>query len=160
MLERLLPQPIDNTYRGHQLALWVLALVVLVKITQSVVIIFDGYSIVMTADGIPLDTYPPAAAQTIVAIWALSGFERLIISLLCVLVLVRYRSMITFMLALLGLDYLARQLILHFVPLVRTGTPLGPRVNFILFSLVIVGLALSLWGKGVRSEYGRQTPAT
>jgi hypothetical protein len=148
MIKKLLPQCIDNTYRGHKLALWLFALVVSVKILQSLLVIFNSYSVVKSADGIPLETYTPAGAQTVVAVFALSGLSRLIISLLCVLVLVRYRSVITFMFALLALDYLARELILHFIPLVRTGSPPGPLVNLILFSLTIVGLALSLWSQG------------
>ena len=147
MVNQLLPQRIDNTYRGHKLALWLFALVVSVKILQSLMVIFNGYSIARSADGIPLETFTPAAAQAVVAVFALSGLSRLIISLLCVLVLVRYRSAITFMFALLVLDYLVRQLILHFVPLVSTGTPPGPVVNLIVFALMIVGLALSLWSQ-------------
>jgi hypothetical protein len=54
------------------------------------------------------------------------------------------------MLALLAFDYLARQMTLHFIPLVRTGTPPGSVVNLLLFSLTIVGLALSLWHQGNR----------
>ena len=160
MFDKILPQRIDNTYRGHKLALWFFAVILLVKILQSLFVMFNGYSTLMSADGIPLDTYAPAAAQTIVAIWALSGLERLIISLLCVLVLVRYRSLITFMYALLAFDYLARQLILHFVPVVRTGTSPGPVVNLVLFFLTIVGLALSLRNRETGSEYSRQTRAT
>lgn len=82
--------------------------------------------------------------------WALSGLYRLIIYLLCVLVLVRYRSAIPFMFALLALEFLAAQLILHFIPLVRTGTPPASFVNRILFALMIVGLVLSLWNQGGR----------
>jgi hypothetical protein len=144
MLNRLLPQRIDNAYQGRTLALWLFAVVVTVKILQCVSILFDTASIVRNADGIPLDTYAPAGAQTVVAIWALSGLERLIIAFLCVLVLVRYRSVITFMFGLLAMDYLARQLILFVHPIVRVGTPVGPIVNFALFVLVIVGLPLSL----------------
>jgi hypothetical protein len=151
MFDKLLPQRIDNTYRGYKVALWLFGLVVGVTITQGVFIIFNGYSTVMNADGIPLDTYPPAAAQTILALWAQRGLSRLIISLLCVLVLVRYRSAIPFMFALLLLNYLAGQLIFQFVPVVRTGTPPGPIVNMIMFALMIIGLALSLRSRGVRS---------
>ena len=147
MFNKMLPHRIDNTYRGHKLALWLFALVVLVKTLQSLMVIFNGDSIVRSADGIPLDTYTPAGAQTVLAIWALLGLERLIIFLLCVLVLVRYRSAVSFMLALLALEYLARQLVLYFVPLVRTGTPVGPVVNLVLFCLTVVGFALSLWKK-------------
>ena len=132
-------------YHGHNHALWLFALVVSVRIIQSVVIIFNGYSVAKSADGIPVDTYAPAAAQTIVALFALGALYRLIISLLCVLVLVRYRSAIPFMFALLLLSYLASQLILQFIPIVRTGTPPGIVVNLIMFALMTVGLVLSLW---------------
>jgi hypothetical protein len=70
---------------------------------------------------------------------------------------VRYRSAIAFMFALLMLHYLASQLILQFVPVVRTGTPPGPVVNLMLFGLMIVGLALSLWN---RDEGGAPIGAT
>jgi hypothetical protein len=151
MFHKLLPQPIDNTYRGYKVALWLFGLVVGVTIIQSVFVIFNGYSTIMSADGIPLNTYPPAAAQTIVALWAQRGLSRLIISLLGVLVLVRYRSAIPFMFVLLMLNYLASLLIFQFVPVVRTGTPPGPIVNMIMFALMIIGLALSLRSRAVRS---------
>ena len=148
MFNQHLPQRIDSTYRGHRLALWLFALVVSVRILQSLLAIFNGRSVVSSADGIPLDTYTPAGAQTVVALFALVGFSRLIVSLLCVLVLVRYRSGVPFMFALLVLDHVAKHLILQFVPIVRTGTPPGPFVNLALFALMIVGLALSLWKQG------------
>lgn len=144
MLSQLLPQRIDNKYRGYKHALWLFGVVVSVRITQSLLVIFNGYSVARSADGVPLDTYTPAAAQTVVALFALGGLSRLIISLLCVLVLVRYRSAIPFMFALLVLNYLASQLILLFVPIVTTGTPPASIVNPILFALTIAGLALSL----------------
>jgi hypothetical protein len=150
MLNKFLHQRIDNAYSGHRLALWIFALVVSVKILQTLLAIFNGHLVIVSADGIPLDTYTPAIAQTVVAVWALSGLYRLIIYLLCVLVLVRYRSGIPFMFALLALEFLAAQLILHFIPLVRTGTPPATFVNRILFALMIVGLVLSLWNQGGR----------
>jgi hypothetical protein len=51
MFNKLLPQRIDNTYRGHKLALWLFALVVSVKILQCLLVIFDGYSVGRSADG-------------------------------------------------------------------------------------------------------------
>lgn len=151
MFDKLLPQSIDNTYRGYRVALWLFGLVVGVRIIQSVLVIFNGYSTARDADGIPLDTYTPAAAQTSVALFAQGALWRLTISLLCVLVLVRYRSAIPLMFAMLLLNYLASQLIFQFVPLIRTGTPPGPIVNLIMFALMIIGMALSLWRRGARS---------
>lgn len=142
MFNTLLPQRIDNSYSGQKLAIWLFAVVVFVKMLQSVSVILVGDSIVRSADGIPLETYTPAAAQTVVAVFAAMGLSRLMISLLCVLVLVRYRSVITFLFALLALHDVARELILHPV---RIGTPPGSIVNFVLFALTLAGIALSLW---------------
>jgi hypothetical protein len=145
MFTQLLPQLIDNTYRGHKLALWLFALLVLVKVAMSLNSIFNGYSVASSADGIPLDTFPAAAARTVVSLFALWGLAHLVLSLLSMLVLVRYRSMIPFMFALLLLEHLSRRLILYLMPMVRTGTSPGFYVNLVLLALMIVGLGLSLW---------------
>src|SRR5438045_585720 len=142
MLNRLLPRRVDNIYRGSKIALVLFGIVVAVRITQSVAIIVNGHSIARSADGIQLETYSPAAAQTIVALFAISSLNRLLISLVCVVVLVRYRSAIPSMFALLALGYLVGEIILRFVPIVRVGTPPGPIVNLIMFGLMIAGLAL------------------
>lgn len=148
MFNRLLPRSVDNAYRGRGLALWLFALVVSMRIVQSVLVIFNGYSTARNADGIPLDTYPPAAAQTIVGLFALSGLYRLILSLLCLVVLVRYRAAVSFMFVVLLLNYLTAQLLLRFVPLARAGAPPASIVNLTLMALTVVGLALSLWKRG------------
>ncbi len=147
MFNQLLPHRIDNTYRGHKLALWLFALLVLLKVIMSLNSIFNGYSVVTSADGIPLDTFPAAAAQAVVTLFAILGLSNLMICLLCMLVLVRYRSMIPFMFALLLLEHLSRRLILYLMPIVRTGTPPGFYVNLVLLALMIIGLALSLRGR-------------
>ena len=148
MLDKLFPQPIDNTYSGSKIALWLFGLIVFVHILQSVMVIVNGYSIVQSADGIPLDTYTAAASQTIVAVFAVSSLRRLIISLICVLALFRYRSAVPLMFVVLGVNYLGGQLIFKFIPIVRVGTPPGLVMNLFMFGLTVVGLALSLWRRG------------
>ena len=144
MFNQLLPQRVDNTYRGYKLALWLFALLVFMKVTISLNCIFNGYSVATSADGIPLDTYTPACAQAIVSDFALWGLSQLMICLLGILALVRYRSMVPLMFSLLLLEHLSRKLILQFLPMVRTGTPPGYFVNLVLLAVMIVGLALSL----------------
>lgn len=143
--ERLFPRKIDNNYAGLKTALWLFAFVILIRAIQSVMIIVNGHSIAQSADGIPLETYPAAAAQTIVAIFALSSLNRLMISLIGAVVLVRYRRAVPLMFLVLGLTYLGTQLITQFVPIVRVGTPPGVIMNRVLIGLTIVGLVLSLW---------------
>ena len=148
MLDALCPQRIDNTYRGYKLALWLFGLVVFMRIAQGLVCIFDGYSVAMSADGIPLDTYTPAGAQAVVSMFALLGLFHVIIGLVCVLVLLRYRGMVPFMFALLILEFLGRRLILQLLPIARTGVPPGSIVNLVVLGVMIVGLVLSLWRRG------------
>ena len=144
MFNQILPRQVDNTYGGYKLALWLFGLLVLMKAGISLGTIFNGYTAASSADGIPLDTFTSAGAQTVVSLFAIWGLAQLVICLLCILVVVRYRSMIPFMFALLLLEHLSRKLILHFLPLAKTGTPPGFAVNLVLLALMIVGLALSL----------------
>jgi len=148
MLDRLLPQQIDNTFRGYKLAIWLFALVVFVQAGQGLMSIFNGYYAASSPDAIPLDSYTAPAADTVVSLFALLGLLRLIICILCVLALLRYRAMIPLMFALLVLEYLSRRLILQFLPIMRSGAPPGSVVNLTLLAMMIVGLALSLRSSG------------
>ena len=159
MLDKLLPQPIDNKYSGSKIALWLLGLIVFVHTLQSVLVLVNGYSIAQSADGIPLENYPSAAAQTVLAIFMTASLRRLIISLICAVVLFRYRSAVPLMFVVLGVSYLGGQVIFQFVPIVRVGTPPGVVMNLILFGLTVVGLALSLWTRGGRRVVGHRTLA-
>ncbi|MFY9621382.1 MAG: hypothetical protein WAM70_08600 [Pyrinomonadaceae bacterium] len=152
ILDRLLPRRIDNAYQGSKIALWILVLLIAVRTMQSVMILVNGYSIAQSADGIPLETYPAAAAQTIVALFALSAVNRLVISLICVVVLVRYRRAVPLMFLLLLVTYSAGQLVGRVVPIVRVGQPPAAIMNLTLLGLTILGLVLSLWKRRTVTE--------
>lgn len=144
-LSSLLPPAIDNQYRGRVIALWIFGLLVLLKVTMSVNSIFNGRDVAQNADGLPLSSYPPAAAQTIVALFAIFGLGHLVLCALCLLVLVRYRSLVPFMFGVLLVEQLSRKLILQVLPIVRTGTPPASVINMIVLTLMVAGLGLSLW---------------
>ncbi len=148
ILDALLPQRLDNDYRGSKSALWLFGFVVAMKSAQSLAILLNGYGTARDADGIPLDSFTPAVAQTVVAVFAQGSLWRLFFCLLCGLVLVRYRQAIPLMFALLALNYLAARLVVGLVPLPRVGTPVGSLVNLLLFVVMLVGLGLSLWRRG------------
>lgn len=144
MLETFLPRQIDNTYRGHTSALWLFGIVVLIKTVMSVNSIIMGHNVASSADGVPLDTFTPAGAQAVVALFATWGVGHLTLCLLCWLVLVRYRSFIPFMFAVLLGEQLLRKLVGYFLPIVHASSP-GATVNLVLLTLMFIGLALSLW---------------
>jgi hypothetical protein len=150
LANRIFPPHFDNDYRGHKLALWLFGVTVFMRLGMSLSTIFNGRKTAISADGIPLDTFTPAEAQTVVSIFAVLGLAIFVICFLCILVLVRYRSMVPLMFALLLLQSLGGRLILRFFPFVRTGTPPGFYVNLALLALMIIGLALSLWRPSMR----------
>lgn len=144
MLDQILPRRIDNTYRGHPLAVWLFLSVVVVKMGIALGTIFNGRAAAQRADGIPLDSFGAAGAQAVVALFAIWGLAQLVLGLLGVLALLRYRAMIPFLFVVLLLEHLVRKWILLVKPIARTGTPAGPYINLALLALMIVGLALSL----------------
>ena len=153
MLGRLLPRRLDNTYRGGRPALLLFALLVLLKTVMGLNSVFNGRAVLTSADGVPLDSYPAAASQTIVALFALMSVSNLMFCVLCAVVLFRYRALLPLMFALLLVEHVGRRVALLYIPIVRTGAPPGSFINLALFALMAVGLALSLLGKdGPRAQ--------
>ena len=144
MLTRILPQRIDNAYRGHVLALWLFIPILFLKTGIAAATIFNGRVAAQSADGIPLDSFGPGGAQAVVALFAIWGLSQLVLSVLGVLALARYRAMIPLLFVLFLTEHLARRWILLVKPIARTGTPSGVYINLVLLGLMIVGLALSL----------------
>jgi hypothetical protein len=144
MVGHFLPQRIDNSYCGNKLALWLFAAVVFMKTSIGLGTIFNGRTAAIRADAIPLDTFSPAGAQAFLSVFAIWGFAQVMIGLLCILALVRYRAMVPFLFALLLLEHLGRKLILYYMPIAKTGTPPGLFINLALVAVMIVGLILSL----------------
>jgi len=151
-LNPLFPSSADNAYRGSKVAIWLFALILLMTTGISLNSIFNGYVVASFADGIPLATFTAASAGTVVAIFAILGLSQLMICLLGILVLVRYRTLIPCVFALFLLEHLGGKIILHFLPIARSGLARGPAVNLVLVALMIAGLALSLRTSGKSLE--------
>jgi len=145
MIDQILPRTIDNDYRGQKLAYVPFILLVLLRLVIGTNSIIHGYDVMTKADGVPLGTFPPAAVQALVSVWALLGLSRVIIGLFCVVVLLRYRSMIPLLFVVLLFQHLAGMAITHYFPLVNTTAPSATIVNLISITLLIVGLGLSIW---------------
>ena len=144
MIPSMLPQTADNSYRGYRPALWIFGLVVTIKTAISLNALFNGRVVAGSADGIPLDSFGPAGAQAVVALFGIWGLAQFFICALCAVALVRYRTLVPFMYAFLLVEHLSRRLFLTVMPIARVGTPPGYLVNVALLALMIVGLILSV----------------
>ena len=145
MLAGFLPRSADNRYRGHKLGLWLFGLLLLMNAVIGVNSIFNGRMVAASADGIPLSEFGPAGAQTVVSLFALLGLSRLLICVLGVVILARYRALVPLLFGLLLLSHLSGRAIVAFVPIARTGAPPAAIVNNTQLGLLVLGLALSLW---------------
>ncbi len=144
MLELILPARIDNAYRGSRAALWIFGAVVAFKGLIGLNSILLGEKVATNADGIPLDTFGPEGAQAVVSLFAIWGLAQVFLCLLCVLALVRYRTAVPLMYAVLLLEHVLRRGILLAMPIARTAGSPGLFINIGLFLVMAVGLALSL----------------
>jgi hypothetical protein len=147
MPEPLLPRRADNAYGGRKAALWLFALLLLMRSGMGVNVLFNGRTVAISADGFPLDAYGPAGARAFVALFAIWGWAQLMVCLLGVVVLVRYRALVPLMFALFLLEQAGRRLILRALPIERVGNPPGVWVNAALLVVTAAGLALSLWSR-------------
>src|SRR4051812_33416586 len=145
MIDLLFPGRIDNTFRGQKAALWLLALMALMRTAMGVSVMFNTHMTAINADGIPLDSYPASAADNIVAMFALLGLTYFMTAIACWLVLWRYRAAVPLLFTLLLLQFLAGLLLRTVHPFVRVGSPPATFVNLGLLTLLVVGWGLSLW---------------
>ena len=145
MLNPIFPRQADNAYRGQKVALWLLGIVVLLRLVMGANSTFNTYNVATTADGIPINSYPEAAAQTILSLFAAIGLNYLLWATLAIIVLIRYRTLVpmTFLLLLTG--FLARRVQAEFLPVPTVGNPPAKVVTLVLLGLMIAGFALSLW---------------
>ena len=145
MLDLLFPRVIDNRFRGQWLGLGLLGLVLLLKIVIAVASILAPRS-ANAADAIDLTTYSAAALRGAMTSTALLGLLHLSVGLFCVFAMIRYRAMVPLIHAWLLAEFLGRRVILAVYPMERTpGTSSGSIVNLVLLSLMVSGLALSVW---------------
>jgi hypothetical protein len=152
MISKLFPPSIDNVYRGRKAALWLLGFIVLIKGVMGINCIFNGDSVAISADGIPLETFTPAGASAVVAFLALWGWSLLLFSLLGVLALVRYRAMVALVFVLLLLEQLGRKWILLAMPIAGSGESPAFSINLVLVGLMVIGLAQSLWESRLETQ--------
>jgi len=151
MLNPIFPRQADNAYRGQRLALWLLAIVVLMRFIMGANSTFNTYKVATTADGLPIDTYPAAAAQTILSLFASIGLNYLLWCAFAIIVLIRYRTLVPLTFLLLMTGFLARRVQSRFLPVPTVGTPPAQYVTLVLLGLMVAGFALSVWPRRSRS---------
>jgi len=148
MMSRLLPARIDNDYRGHPIALWIFVPITLITLGRSLIHILAPDGGAQSIATIPLDQMTAGGAEGIVLIFALWGLSQLLLGVLYVAVLLRYRALLPLMYLLLVVEYAARFLIGQWKGIMTLETPPGATANIVFPVLGLVMLVLSLRTRG------------
>ena len=144
MLNRLFPRQADNRFEGHRAALWLLGLFVALKLVMSVNSILNTESIA-TGDGIPLDSFGAEAARQVLMLFALMALGQLMLALVALMVLIRYRALVPFIcLLLLGERLVGRLIVQSHAVAGAENPPIVWIMAIALPTLLLVALALSL----------------
>jgi hypothetical protein len=162
MLSLLFPPVADQTYRGQWPALWLLWPLVLMKLVMGFNCAgfnpwLSNRTIITQVDGIPLDAMDPAIAPTFVIVFAAWGLGLLLLSLIGLLVLLRYRALAPLMILALTLEQLGRKLLTLLHPTLAPtpaahGITFAAAINWGFTAILLLALALSLWPRRVGSQ--------
>lgn len=158
MLSRLFPKQADNAYRGHWLGVVLLAVILLIKGLQGIVSMAMTAEIAQGADGIDVSQFNAAGLADLMLSIALIGFYIVVVNLIGVVVLIRWRTLVPLMLLVELVVQLGARMVIDMHPIPRlaapehgfAGHPVGFYVNLALLALTVLGLILSLTGKRYR----------
>jgi hypothetical protein len=142
LFEILLPAKINNTLRGWKLPFYIFALYAIVSTVRSFIHLLSPDGGAGTIAGMDLTV---AGAQGIIFAFALWGSSQLLIAIIQLLVIIRYRSLVPFMYLMLILEVLLRELVGKMKPVAFAHTPPGAIGNQLILPLAALMLALSLW---------------
>jgi hypothetical protein len=144
IIARILPNTIDNNYKGSKVSKFMFLLLTFVTTLRSLVHIFSADGGAQSIATIPLNSYTSAAAATVVLMFALWGISQLLMSIVYIVVYFKYQSLIPAMYILLIIEYSMRMFAGMMKPIVTVGTAPGGIGNFILVPLCIILFLMSI----------------
>ena len=142
MWQKILPRQIDNACPGNPVALWLFCAVTTVTVGRSLahILLPDGDA--QSIATVPLDQFCGEGAAAVITSFALRGLSQLLLSVVMVLVAVRYRGLIPAMYLLILMEYLGRVGIGLGKPLPTLAAPPGATGNLVFIAAAVIGLAL------------------
>jgi hypothetical protein len=144
MFVRLFPKEFDNAYRGHWLALVILGLLLFLRLTQTGLGLVDPVLVIRGPDGILFDTFNAPAQAAFTYVFRLLCFLNILVCLIGVLALVRYRAMVPLM-YLVVLVLLAGQKVLGLLyPIPRAPDARGSMIILVMLAVTLLGWLLSV----------------
>ncbi len=153
MLSRIFPKSFDNNYQGNIFGLIIFALISAVKFLMGFNIsglnpLISPEHILQHVDGIPLDAMSDIASHAVIGSSQAWAVLMLLFTVLAMVALWRYRSMIPFIFCLYLADHVLRKgfQIANQGFEIATQMQMGNLINWALIALILVGIFSSLYG--------------
>jgi hypothetical protein len=149
MLGRIFPRRIDTDYRGYQLAVWLLVLLLLGRTLASVNAMglnpeWPAREVLRGVYGIPLIAFSADAADTAVWLYARWGVTHLTFTVLGFIAVVRYRAMVPLIYLLMAFDFVGMKAFGDTPLSVSTGRVGVAPMPLIGIAVTLIGFGLSL----------------
>ncbi len=153
ILEILLPAKIDNTIRGSKIPFYVFALYTFFSFVRSCIHLLAPDGGAGSIAGMDITV---VGAVGIIFAFALWGSSQLILAVIQVLVVFRYRSFVPFMYLMLMLEVLLRELVGRTKPVTFDHIPPGAIGNQLILPLAALMLGLALWSAYRQGNVGNR----
>ena len=144
MFGRLFPKQFDNAYRGHWLALVILALLLFLRLAQTGMALVVPLFVIRGPDGILIDTFNEPAQAAFTYLFRVVGLLNVVVCLVGVLALVRYRAMVPLIYLELVVLFGGQKILGLLYPIPRAPEAPGVLIFLGMIAAVLLGFILSL----------------
>lgn len=134
----ILPPQLDNRFPGHRFVVGVFWILTALTLGRSLFHMFSSDGGAQSVAHIPLNTFSTPAAQAVIFVFALWGLSQLLMGIVYVIALIRYRSLIPLLLVLMAVEYSGRILIHTYRFLDTTATPPGAYADRLTVPLALI----------------------
>jgi len=144
MFGRLFPKEFDNAYRGHWLALVILGLLLLFRVAQTGLGLVDPVLVIRGPDGIQFDTFNAQAQAAFTYVFRLLCFLNILVCLIGVLALARYRAMVPLIYLVLLVLLAGMTVIRRLYPIPRAPGSPGGMIVLVMLAVTLLGCLMSV----------------
>lgn len=143
---RVFPKSADQNYQGHYLALLLLLLYTAKSLFSGAIHMFAPDGGAQSIASVALDQFGDGGAESVITMFGLWGMEQVIIGLISVVILLRYRSLIPMMCMFYVLEYAGRYTAKFYTPgLVTAHAPPGLVGDYVLVPLTVLMFLLAVY---------------
>eukprot|EP00928_Gymnodinium_smaydae_P034602 TRINITY_DN24487_c0_g1_i1.p1 TRINITY_DN24487_c0_g1~~TRINITY_DN24487_c0_g1_i1.p1 ORF type:complete len:171 (+),score=19.95 TRINITY_DN24487_c0_g1_i1:72-584(+) len=145
VMARLLPATVTNEFPGHMAALIFYGALTVVMTIRSCIHMLapdGGAEIIAT---IPLSDMDDTAEMAVIGAFGQWGWSQLLMSVVYIIVLVRYRGLIPLCLLLSVVEWVGRIFVGILKPVPTRGVAPGKTSNYVIPPIAFIFLILSVW---------------